>query len=426
MTDHLARLPVELVFMICELVHESGQGPYLARLSKAFVPVGRRLAFGKVQVKKRVHLERLCKVVDWSSDVGAAMVGVALDMVEDDAVVGPTRVEVSSFLRRLVNVEALHIDNSPMAVGVVLEAADDQAPVLPRLVKLRIKGPPDGPTSLFDPDHYRNLHKYTRLRELELLAANVAPTSMSSTEVSAQPLLSPITLLALGGNLSGDEAAFSLLSSFASVTHLALCDFPPAGPPQDLSPLLDAVQAPALVKALVLVQGAPGPGLAADSLVRLVNLESKIGFHAWTPTLIPSFASLRHLSTVGLVACVGLSIADLDDLLFNEELLAHLTHVDLARAPGEDEGEPADEDLLPSADLFALAVGAHFIGVLMHGTLMDRVYAAGIALLEARQQEQDRAAAQEDAGARVGAAAGAAPGQTGASESGSGEGTSDA
>jgi len=415
MTNHLARIPVELFIMICEVVHEAGEGPYLARIARAFVPVGRRLAFRKVEVKKRAHLKQLCEVVEACPAVGACILALRLVMSDDeDAVAGPTRVGLSSFFRRLVNVGALHVENMDMAIGIVLEAADDQAPVLPNLVQLLLKGASVGPVSLFDPSNYRELHKYDRLSQVDLLMSAFSPRPRDEP-APANAILIPLDRLALYGNLSDDAAVHKLLSSFESVTHLTLHDLAPPDSPSNTSPLLDALRAPALVQTLSLKQRQPVGNLSPSSLERFVNVELVIiGAQLWTSALIASFASLRHLEELRLIGCAGVPIAGLQALVSNRALCAHLKVVRLDHVPG-------DETPLPEEGLVDLLISAHSAGIYFLGSYMRPIYDVCRAVL----QERKEAAAQQEARERVGAAAGAAPEEGGASASGTGEGQSE-
>lgn len=422
MTSHLARIPVELFITICEVVHEAGEGPYLARIARAFVPVGRRLAFRKVEVKKRAHHEQLCEVVEACPFIGSCMVDLELVMpVEEDAAVPPSRADLLSFFQRLVKIKTLVLEHLPAASGLILSVVHGQAPVLLSLVELTIQGAPEGSASLFDPNNFHGLRQYTHLVSLDLSTIAPDPAGQPTPPVQA---LAPIRNLGLFGHLCGNAAALSLLSSFESVADLTICDTSPGRTSPDLSPLLDAVQAPALVKGLMLVQQHRGRLVAADSLEHFGAVEQiKIGFHLWSPALIPSFASLRHLKDLALLACVDLSIADLQALLADKDLIMHLKHVQIEPGPGYDEDPSASSALLPFEGLAKLFETATTIGVMLYGTYMDPVYMACERFLEEREQERD--AAQEAAGARVGAAAGAAPEEGATSASGTGEGQSE-
>ncbi|GAA5839722.1 hypothetical protein JCM9279_005150 [Rhodotorula babjevae] len=362
MTNYLAGLPVELFMAICELVHEAGEGPYLARISRAFVPVGRRLAFRKVEVKKRAHLEQLCRVVEACPFIGTCIVDLTLlTPDEESAVSAPARAELQAFFRRLVKVQVLDIDRASMAIAVVLEAALDHIPVLPRLAELTLRAAANAPTSIFTPSSYVNLNQYSQLRQLHLYT--IGPSlSRQSSPPPVQPLCDQISHLGLYGNLSAVDA------------------------PASLSTLLDAVQAPALVRSLALMQQGAGRRLDADSLKCLVNLVVfKIGFR---------------------------------ELISSQDLLVHLTHVFIDPLRDVNEDDLTDNSLLPVLDVVKLAVDAHEIGVMVCGPYVTQAIQAYSRLqpkVEQVEQEEEPVVAEEDA------EVGAAPEDAGTSASGAGE-----
>ncbi|GAA5856659.1 hypothetical protein JCM9279_004862 [Rhodotorula babjevae] len=321
-TDHLTQLPAELFITICELVVEAKQGPYLAFVSRAFVPVARKLAFRKVEVKQYDHLQALCEVIAESQPLAECIEELELDMRESRPDAGvPRTTTLSSTFRRLINLDKLDVKSSSRLAKLVVSP---EARWLPRLSYLDVTDPFTGWSNPFEPRNLRHLNNYPILDSFSL-DVNRPLDSLGRYHPAreSQPFFGDYEWLSLKGPLGGNPAVSDLLSCFSPI-QVCLHDFSPSDV-ATLPALLDKVVDSEYVFVLSIRQVAPDPQPLVEALgrfPRLGVLELLRG--TWTSAMLPMLRTLEHLEQLIFLNRTNVTIDDLRRMMSGPTKLEHL------------------------------------------------------------------------------------------------------
>ncbi|GAA5894842.1 hypothetical protein JCM8208_006084 [Rhodotorula glutinis] len=314
MTDRLTQLPAELFITICELVHESKEGPYLALISRAFVPVARRLAFRMVEVKQYDHLQALCEVIVGSRPVAECIEELDLDMTASRPDVGAPRTALlTSTFRRLTRVRSMRVTTSSRLAKLAVSPTPMS---LPSLTTIHIADPFHGWANPFDPVNLRLLHEYSNLSALFLrIDRSVDSLGRYRSASGPTPQLGHVDWLHLQGPLSGNAAVPVLLASFGHIRGIRLCDTVPSGEAA-LPFLLRNVPAPDAVDVLALAQWIGYPRSLVDVLPSYSSLKFlELGLRAWSSAMLPVLHKFHHLEEVVFLLGADISTADLCDMI---------------------------------------------------------------------------------------------------------------
>ncbi|GAA5894672.1 hypothetical protein JCM8208_006042 [Rhodotorula glutinis] len=270
--NHLFRLPVELLVIIIKLVDDAGEGPYLARVSRALVPVARRLAFRKVMVTSHERLHRLVNVVRASPAVAESVVELHIDFAAWDKQDLPPTPTLLAFLRALVHLEHLSITESPSLIDLIL-STPDLASVLPNLRSLDLALRTAGSSSF-------TVDRGARLLESDDIALDglgvTAPTSARHIVAHSAPTVPPpLQHVSLKLPLHPDSRVASLLGTLEHVRDVGLHDMALPSP-SPLHSILRLLPNPTLVTSLSLSQLAAeaNPRPLADALKHFTALET--------------------------------------------------------------------------------------------------------------------------------------------------------
>ncbi|GAA6055697.1 hypothetical protein JCM3770_001026 [Rhodotorula araucariae] len=309
MTDYMTHLPAELFLTICELAYEPG-GTYLGLVSRAFLPIARRLAFRKVTVTRYTHLAKLCDLLSASNHVGDFVEDLLIDLEFDEDQGLPKAAKLSSLFHQLVRLETLAIKCSSRLAKFAL--APKSSLSLPALELLVIEDPLEGWANPFDPRNYRNLVHYSELYALELTIPR-APDTIGRYRGSNQP--GCFRGLALRGHLHNNPAIHDLISSQVFLGGLFLRDDTEAGE-ATLSPLLQSLHNAEYLDTLSLEQTADDPAPLVQELARfpnLVVLEFRHG--TYTTAMLPLLQGLKQLEELYFFDGTRIAIADLRSLI---------------------------------------------------------------------------------------------------------------
>ncbi|GAA5839808.1 hypothetical protein JCM9279_005173 [Rhodotorula babjevae] len=373
--NHLFRLPVELLSAIVELVDEAGEGPYLARVSRALVPFGRRLAFRTVTVTKSGHLRRLCDIVGASSTVAESIVELKFDFAANDDSDLPPPTTLLAFLRALVHLERISITKSPSLVDLIL-STPDLASVLPNLRSLDLALRPGGSSSFFADRGARLL----KSDGLALDGIGVTATT-AARRIAARPMPTdppPLQRVSLKIPLHPDSRVASLLSTLKHVRDVGLHDMALPSP-SPLHHLLRFLPNPTLVTSLSLSQLAAeaDPRLLADTLKHFTALET-LELKRGTSYVVTSAAlePLKRLVELRLARGLELELDDLRDIVHRPGTLERVvldaipleSRLQAVREPGRTYRWAVDDllDLVPLAAAHGVALGGATVELARH------------------------------------------------------------
>ncbi|BGP43789.1 hypothetical protein JCM10449v2_007846 [Rhodotorula kratochvilovae] len=311
MTDYLTQLPAELFHKICEFAYRS-RGPYLALVSKAFVPFARgRLFGGNVCVQSSRRFAKLIDVL--ASSPGAAATVKKLSVTTTTTDTGQP--ETKTFVKALSNMTRLRTLDI-QAASRLCEAALSPPPQgchLPSLAELVIKSPLHGWSNPFSPANYHSIGNYPTLEGLKLhVERKVSTLGRYSRPSPAMEFPPRLRWLHLAGFLAGNPAVKDLIDSLAPGATLAL-QVHDGGARGALAALLDSLARPTSLSALSLEQDcafAEDLSTVLPRFTRLKGLELSRGI-AFTPFL-PVLVHLPNLTTLWF--CSGAIVAG-EDLL---------------------------------------------------------------------------------------------------------------
>ena len=326
MTDYLTQLPAELFITICELVYEAKQGPYLAFVSRAFVPLARRLAFRKVEVKQYDHLQALCEVIMASMPVAECIEELNLDMSESSQDGGVPRTAIlTSAFRRLTNLYKLGVTSSSRLAKLAVSPAPKS---LPSLSALDINDPLDGWANPFDPRNLRHLDNYPLLDNLSLDVDRAADSlGRYRPDPERDPWFGDFEWVGLSGPLSDNPAVSDLLACFGMICQLSLHDESPSDT-ATLPAVLDQVPEPDYVFVLSLRQTASDPAPLIRALRPYERLEAIEFRHGtWSNAMLPMLQALPSLEDLFFFTGSGLSTDDLRRMMSGATKLEHLKRI---------------------------------------------------------------------------------------------------
>ncbi|GAA5927289.1 hypothetical protein JCM3775_002504 [Rhodotorula graminis] len=372
MTDRLTQLPAELFITICELVHASKEGPYLAFISRAFVPVARKLAFREVTVNQYDHLQALCEVIGASEPVAGFIEVLNLDLrgSRPDRGVPRTAILTSTF-RRLTNLYKLGVTSSSRLAKFAVSPAPK---ALPSLTVLEITDPLDGWANPFAPRNLRHLNNYPILDRLNLEVDRDSDSlGRYRPDPEHQPWFGDFEWLGLSGPLSRNPAVPDLLTCFGIVEELSLHDESDS----------DAATLPALFEEILLRdwvfvlsirQMALDPAPLVPALRPFKQLEA-IEFRrgTWSSAMLPVLQALKSLEHLFFFPNSGVSTDDLRRMISGTTKLERLKYICLNVLWWDD-----DEDALVGwgrgfnlSGVIGLLAVADAAGVELEGVAVD-------------------------------------------------------
>ncbi|GAA5894712.1 hypothetical protein JCM8208_006050 [Rhodotorula glutinis] len=312
MTDYLTQLPAELFITICELVRDSRKGPYLGRISKAFLPVARRFVFRQVTVRSYGRLAKLCDILIASP--GAALYMIELEVLLYDTTVDSGELKTATFnaaMRQLKRVSSFTMHYSSRLVKSIFSPTSS---MLPLLQTLKIVDRFDGWSNPFDPINFRHLERYPHLSQVDLEVSRSVESLGRYRPTKHLPKLNFGWSLWLAGPLSGNNAVADLLSCVNTIRNLGLYDKTPSST-ATLPVLLGAVRYPIFIQYLSLEQVADEPEPLVEAISgcpRLRILELRAG--AWSSAMLPILHNLEHLEELYFQSS-GLATDDLRSIL---------------------------------------------------------------------------------------------------------------
>ena len=402
--NQLFRLPIELLIIIAELVNEAGQGPYLARVSRALVPVARHLAFHKVTVTQPEHLRRLCDIVGGSSPIAESVVELELDFVSapDEENLPPTPTFIA-FLGALVHLEHLSISNSSELAAFVLSSTN-LASCQPKLRSLAVALPSGGPPSSFQLFRARRLDD-TRSMDDSIITSISSPRHRDASICAAPLEPPPVQRVSLTGPLHLHPGVASFFNTLVNAhdigLHATTCSYPSA-----LPYLLRALPSPTLVTSLSLSQPAvKDPTSLAGALARFSALETlELGRGTWCAETRAALEGLERLVELRLPRGADVQVDELRELVCARSRLEHI-ELDVVTLPGEaeDASESSAARSAPSCtldDLLDLVPLAAAHGVELGGPSI-MLARAEQAMRTEREAERARAAVEEERGASL-------------------------
>ncbi|BGP52032.1 hypothetical protein JCM10450v2_008003 [Rhodotorula kratochvilovae] len=336
MTDLLTQLPAELFLAICELVHDADEGPYLARVSKAFVPFARQCAFGgDLCVTSAARVTTLVDVL--SSCPGAAATVTKLEVAVSMIDVGQP--DTKTFLKALSHMshlKKLDIQCASRLCKAVL--SPNKKNTLPQLRELKVHSSLEGWSNPLSPAFYRNIGPYENLRALALHVTRAAE-SLGRYTAADPPIRLPFRLrwLHLVGEFFDNPAACDLVNSLCSpCTSVLLKErSSPYHRICGMASFLNSLSSPRDILTLGLDQS---PFITEDisgvlgRFSRVQFIEFSCGI-AYTP-LLPVLAELPDLTTLSFRPAAAITGTGLLALVDGPYKLKHLRRLGIDVEPG--------------------------------------------------------------------------------------------
>ncbi|GAA5839768.1 hypothetical protein JCM9279_005163 [Rhodotorula babjevae] len=323
-TDYLTQLPAELFITICELVRDSWKGPYLGRVSKAFLPVARRFTFRKVTVRSYTALAQLCDVLITSP--GAALHVNELEILLFDTAVDNGALKTATFnkaMSQLKGASKLTLHYSSRLVKSVLAPVSG---MLESLHRLSIVDRFEGWSNPLDPTNFRHLGPYRLLSRLDVDVKRSVESLGRYRPAKNLPRLSLGWALWLTGPLSSNNAVSDLPSCFVYIGNVGLNDTAPATK-ATVPALLGKVHSPYWIQDLSLQQAADDPSPRAEAISSFRRLQSlELWRGTWSSAMLPVLHNLDSLEELYFQE-VPISIDDVRAMLDGPQKISKLKRV---------------------------------------------------------------------------------------------------